>query len=96
MTLKGQGHNYVDHRSTQMAPKDSLTYKHRSGHQNHHPKWFSSKVMVKDIFLHNGGQRNAFAYTACPMESNITFCIHLMFKPLKLPGVNIWQRFAHN
>ena len=36
--------------------------KHSSRHQNRHPKSFSSKVMVKDIFLHNGGQYNAFAY----------------------------------
>ena len=36
--------------------------KHRPRHQNLHPKYFSSKVIVKDIFLHNGGQRNAFAY----------------------------------
>ena len=36
--------------------------KHRSRHQNLHPKCFSSKVIVKDIFLHNGGQRNAFVY----------------------------------
>ena len=35
---------------------------HRPRHQNLHPKYFSSKVIVKDIFLHNGGQRNAFAY----------------------------------
>ena len=34
--------------------------KHRSRHQNLRPKCFSSKVIVKDIFLHNGGQRNAF------------------------------------
>ena len=36
--------------------------KHRPRHQNLHPKCFSSKVIVKDIFLHNGGQRNASAY----------------------------------
>ena len=43
--------------------------KHRSRHQNFHPKCFSSKVIVKDIFLHNGGQRNAFGYVTrsnCP------------------------------
>ena len=36
--------------------------KHRSRHQNCHPKCFSSKVMVKNIFLDNGGQRNTFVY----------------------------------
>ena len=36
--------------------------KHRSRHQNLHPKYFSSKVIVTDIFLHNGGQHNAFVY----------------------------------
>ena len=36
--------------------------KHSSRHQNCHPKSFSSKVMVKDIFLRNGGQCNVFAY----------------------------------
>ena len=39
-----------------------LDRKNRSRHQNCNPKCFSSKVMVKDIFLHNGGQRNVFAY----------------------------------
>ena len=33
--------------------------KHRSRHQNLRPKCFSSNVIVKNIFLHNGGQRNA-------------------------------------
>ena len=35
-----------------------------SRHQNRHPKRLSSKVMAKDVFLHNGGQRNAFAYVS--------------------------------
>ena len=34
-------------------------------HHNRHPKCFGSKVMVKDIFLQNGGQHNAFAYVSC-------------------------------
>ena len=29
---------------------------------NRHPKCFSLKVMVKDIFLHNGGHRNVLSY----------------------------------
>ena len=31
---------------------------HRRRHQKHHPiaKWFSSKVMVKNVFLQNGCQ----------------------------------------
>ena len=29
-----------------------------------HPECFSSKVMVKEIFQQNGGQRNAFAYVS--------------------------------
>ena len=33
---------------------------HRSRHQNRHHTCFSSKVMVKDVFLHNGEQRNAY------------------------------------
>ena len=37
-----------------MAASDSLTLKTIKG--------LSSKVMVKDIFLHNGGHCNAFEY----------------------------------
>ena len=29
-----------------------------------HRKCFSSKVIVKDLFLHNGGQHNAFLYVS--------------------------------
>ena len=39
-------------------------YIHGSRHQNRHPKWFSSIVMVKDLFLQNGGKCNAFTYTS--------------------------------
>ena len=41
--------------------------KHRPRHQNRHPKCFSLKVMVKDIFLYNGGQCNTFV---CIARSN--------------------------
>ena len=50
--------------------------KHRLRHQNLHPKCFSSKVIVKDIFLHNGGQRNAFAYVTCSNRPRYFF--HLL------------------
>ena len=47
-----------------MAASDPLTVKHRPRHKKHHPKWFSSKVMVKNVFLQNGYQRNAFTYVS--------------------------------
>ena len=56
--------------------------KHRSRHQNLHPKCFSSKIIVKDIFLHNGGQRNAFAYVT---RSNRPRCFFHLLKGLN-PG----------
>ena len=56
--------------------------KHRSRHQNLHPKCFSSKVIIKDIFLHNGGQRNAFAYVK---RSNRPRCVFHLLKGLN-PG----------
>ena len=37
VTLKGEGH-----RAKLMTPSDSLTLKHRSRHQNRHPKCCSS------------------------------------------------------
>ena len=46
-------------------------WKHISRCQNHHPKCLTSKVMVKDVFLYNGGQRNAFAYVS---RSNSSRC----------------------
>ena len=42
----------------------SWPWKHIPRCQNHHPKCLSSKVMVKDVFLYNGGQRNTFAYVS--------------------------------
>ena len=57
MTLKGQGH-----RQNKWHHQIPWPQKHRSRHQNRHPKCLSSKVMAKDISLHNGGQRNAFVY----------------------------------
>ena len=33
--------------------------------QDHHPMCLTFKVMVKDVILHNGGQRNVFAYVSC-------------------------------
>ena len=39
-------------------------WKHISRCQNHHPMCLTFKVMVKDVILHNGGQRNAFAYVS--------------------------------
>ena len=53
--------------------------KHRSRHQNLHPKCFSSKVIVKDIFLHNGGQRNTFTYVT---RSNRPSCFFIYWKAL--------------
>ena len=51
-----------------MAPSDSLI----SRCQNRLP---SSKVMVKDIFLDNGGQRKAFEYIS---RSNCPICFGLL------------------
>ena len=42
-------------------------YKDRSRHQNHDRMCFSSQIMVKDVFLQNGGEHNihnAFAYVS--------------------------------
>ena len=39
-------------------------WKHISRCRNHHPMCLTFKVMVKDVILHNGGQRNAFAYVS--------------------------------
>ena len=33
--------------------------KHSPRHQNHHPMCFSSKVMMQNVFLQNGGKHNA-------------------------------------
>ena len=51
--------------------------KHRSRHQNLRPKCFSSNVIVKNIFLHNGGQRNTFAYVS---RSNRSGCFLICWK----------------
>ena len=48
MTLKGQGHS-----SKQIAPSDSLTYKADLDAKIIILKCLSSKVKVKDVFLHN-------------------------------------------
>ena len=55
----------------------SRPQKHRTRCQNHHPKCLSSKVMVKDIFLHNGGQRNTFAYV---IRSNHSIYFFILLK----------------
>ena len=57
-----------------IIPSDFLTLKDRSRHQICHPNWFSSKGMVKDIFLQNGGRCNAY--------------IRLMFKQLNISGID--------
>ena len=55
--------------------------KHRSGHQNRHPKWLSLKVIVKDVFLHDGGQRNTFAYISRSNHSRRCFIIYKSPEP---------------
>ena len=73
MILKGQ-----DHRSKQMAPSGSLTLKtYISRCQNRPPKCLRLKVMVKDLFLHNAGQRNTFAYVS---RSNRSGCFFDLLK----------------
>ena len=47
--------------------------KHISRCQNHHPMCLTFKVMVKDVILHNGGQRNAFAYVSRSNRSRYFF-----------------------
>ena len=64
--------------------------KHSSRHQNCHPKSFSSKVMVKDIFLHNGGQYNAFAYIKCSNHPRYFFiCCKALTQAIVLKFSNI-------
>ena len=46
-------------------------WKHISRCQNHHPMCLTFKVMVKDVILHNGGQRKRVR-------------VRLTFKPLKI------------
>ena len=53
--------------------------KHRSRHQNRHPTCFSSKVMVKNVCLHNDGQGNAFA---CVTRSNRSRYLLIRWKAL--------------
>ena len=60
-----------------MASNSLASKRYRSKHQNHHPKCLSSKVKVKDVFLHNGGQRNAFAYVS---RSNCSRCFFNLLK----------------
>ena len=67
MTLKGKCHM-----SKQMVPSDSLSLKHRSRHQNRHPKFFTSKDMVKDIFSQNGGQHKV---NICVRQSGFYCCL---------------------
>ena len=75
MTLKGQGH-----RSKQMAPSDSLTSKNIYLDAKIIILCaLLSKLLVKDVILHNGGQRNAFAYVS---RSNP---LKIFFDLLKVP-----------
>ena len=54
-------------------------YKHIPTCKNRHPKCLRSKVMVKEVFLHNGGQCNTFAYV---LRSNCSRCyFHLLKGP---------------
>ena len=53
-------------------------WKHISRCQNHHPKCLTLKVMVKDVFLYNGGQRNAFAYVS---RSDRSRCFWFIERP---------------
>ena len=62
-----------------MPPSDSLTLKHRSRHQKRHLKCFSSKAMVKAVFLHNGGQCNVFTYVSRSNHSNHSKCFFFKF-----------------
>ena len=49
------------HNGSQHLMKSLDLQKYISRCQNRHPKWPSSKVMVKDVFLHNCGHSNTFA-----------------------------------
>ena len=60
-----------------MGPSGSLTLKHRSRHQNRHPKCFKLNIMVTDIFLQNVGRRNAFPYVS---RSNYSRCFFYSFE----------------
>ena len=46
-------------------PNPPWPRKYISKCQDHHPMCLTFKVMVKDVILHNGGQRNVFAYVSC-------------------------------
>ena len=52
-------------------------WKHISRCQNRHPKCLSWKVMVKDVFLLNGGKCNTFAYVT---RSNRSRCFLIYWK----------------
>ena len=74
-------------------------WKYISRCQNRHPKCLSSKVMVKDLFLHNGGQRNTFAYVS---RSNPSGCFFIYWKALtqikrnSLTDVRtLWRKLRH-
>ena len=67
-------------------------WKHISRCQNHHPMCLTFKVMVKDVILHNGGQRNAFAYVSRSNRSRYFWFVESP-RP-KLPCVKIWWRFV--
>ena len=68
-------------------------WKHISRCQNHHPKCLTLKVMVKDIFLYNGGQRNTFAYVSRSNWLKIFFYLLKGHRP-KLFCVKLWQQFV--
>ena len=59
----------------------SWPWKHISRCQNHHPKCLTSKVMVKVVFLYNGGQRNAFAYVSRSNHSRFFFFFNFLKGP---------------
>ena len=85
MTLKGQGHRqingtlgFLDLKTIDLDAKIIVII-----------KCLSSKVMVKDVFLHNGGQRNTFLYVAHSKCSRYFYFIERS-RP-KLSYVKIWQ-----
>ena len=57
-----------------------LPHKHRSRGQYRHPKCHSSQAMVKDVFLHNGGQCNTFAHVSCLNHSRRFFYLPPVFE----------------
>ena len=47
------------------STSEFLVHKKRGPrHQNHYPKWFTSKIMIKNVFLQKGCQGKTYVYVS--------------------------------